>query len=107
MPENPSKIQIATFNANSIRTRLDQILGWMSATQADVLCVQETKVQDSDFPQEAFQEAGLHVAFSGQKSHAGVAIISRTPPRMSCAVLTMTVRPIAPGCSGHAFRASM
>lgn len=71
--------KIATFNANSIRVRLPQILEWMVREEADVLCVQETKVQDKDFPVAPIEEAGLHVVFRGQKSHAGVAILSREP----------------------------
>ena len=70
-------IKVATYNANSIRTRLDQIISWLDATGVDVLCVQETKVQDEDFPVDTFTEAGFHVEFSGQKAHAGVAMISR------------------------------
>lgn len=72
--------KIATFNANSIRTRLAQILDWLAREQPDVLCVQETKVQDSEFPAQPLREAGYHVAFHGQKAYAGVAVISRTPP---------------------------
>lgn len=74
------RFKIATFNANSIRVRLDQILEWMEREQADALCIQETKVQDKDFPAEPIREAGYHVIFRGQKSHAGVAIISREKP---------------------------
>jgi exodeoxyribonuclease-3 len=70
-------LKVATFNANSIRVRLDQILDWMGREEADMLCVQETKVQDKDFPAERIREAGYHVVFRGKKAHAGVAIISR------------------------------
>ncbi len=73
--------RVATFNANSIRVRLDQILVWMEKQAADVVCVQETKARDADFPQEAIEEAGHHVAFRGQKSYSGVAVISREEPR--------------------------
>lgn len=72
--------KIATFNANSLRVRLPQILDWMDHEQVDVLCVQETKVQDKDFPQAAIVEAGYHVAFAGQKSYAGVATLTRAAP---------------------------
>ena len=72
--------KIATFNANSIRTRLGQILDWLDREQADVLCIQETKVQDKDFPAQPIEDAGYHVIFRGQKSYAGVAIISKTAP---------------------------
>lgn len=70
-------MRIATFNANSIRSRLDIILGWMHTHQPDVLCIQETKVQDIEFPLEPFADLGYHVVFRGQKSYNGVAIISR------------------------------
>lgn len=75
-----TRFKIATFNANSIRVRLDQILAWMDREKADVVCVQETKVQDQDFPEDKIRDAGYHVVYSGQKSHAGVATLSRTPP---------------------------
>ena len=78
MPDDTLKV--ATFNANSIRSRLALILDWLRREAPDVLCVQETKVQDPDFPVTAFTEAGWHVAFRGQKAHAGVAIISREEP---------------------------
>ena len=73
-------MKIATFNANSIRSRLDAVLGWMDANQPDVLCVQETKAQDADFPALAFVERGYHVAFRGEKSYNGVCIIARKKP---------------------------
>jgi exodeoxyribonuclease-3 len=74
-------LKVATYNANSIRTRLEQVLDWLRRESADVLCVQETKAQDPDFPAEAFRESGYHVAFRGQKAHAGVAIVSREAPQ--------------------------
>jgi len=70
---------VATFNANSIRVRLPQVLEWMSRVSVDLLCIQETKVQDSEFPVGPIEDAGLHVAYSGQKSYAGVALIAREP----------------------------
>jgi len=72
MPDDTLKV--ATFNANSIRSRLALILDWLRREAPDVLCVQETKVQDPDFPVTAFTEAGWHVAFRGQKAHAGAAV---------------------------------
>ncbi|MBD3880452.1 exodeoxyribonuclease III [Phormidium tenue FACHB-886] len=72
-------MKIATWNVNSIRTRLEHILTWLKANPVDVLCVQETKVVDPDFPQAAFQVLGYHSHFAGQKSYNGVAIFSRTP----------------------------
>ncbi len=75
-----AKFKVATFNANSIRMRLEQILDWLRREEPDALCVQETKVEDKDFPAAPFEAAGYHIVFSGQKAHAGVAIISREPP---------------------------
>jgi len=72
--------KIATFNANSIRARLDQILAWLDTERPDVLAVQETKVQDEDFPTEPIVDAGYHVIYRGQKAHAGVALISKVEP---------------------------
>jgi exodeoxyribonuclease III len=72
-------MKVATFNANSIRSRMPAILDWLAKESPDVLCVQETKVQDVDFPAKPLEAAGYHVIFKGQKAHAGVAIISREP----------------------------
>jgi exodeoxyribonuclease-3 len=72
--------KLATFNANSIRSRLSIILDWLAVHNPDVLCVQETKCQDRDFPAEAFTSAGWRVVFRGEKSYNGVAIISREEP---------------------------
>jgi exodeoxyribonuclease-3 len=80
-------MKIATFNANSVRIRLDQIIAWLGRESPDILCLQETKVQDSDFPAAAFREAGYHVSFRGQKASAGVAIASREEPHnLSCGI---------------------
>jgi exodeoxyribonuclease-3 len=74
-------MKVATLNANSIRSRLELVLDWLRREAPDVLCLQETKVQDADFPAESFQDAGYHVVFRGQKAHAGVAIVSREEPQ--------------------------
>ena len=71
--------KIASFNANSIRARKEIILGWLDSEAPEVLCVQETKVQDPDFPAADFEAAGYHCAFRGQKSYNGVAVLSRMP----------------------------
>ncbi len=73
-------MRIATFNANSVRARLDIVLDWLNKHDPDVLCMQETKVRDEEFPLGPFQDAGYHVSFKGQKSYNGVAIISKTRP---------------------------
>ncbi|MEM9534075.1 MAG: exodeoxyribonuclease III [Cyanobacteria bacterium P01_E01_bin.45] len=75
-------MQIATWNVNSIRTRLAHVQTWLQSevgTTVDVLCLQETKVQDRQFPNDPFQDMGLHAYYFGQKSYNGVAIISRLP----------------------------
>ena len=68
---------IATFNTNSIRSRLHIVIPWLEKNPVDVLCMQETKVRDEDFPKEAFDKIGYNVICRGQKSYNGVAIASR------------------------------
>ena len=70
-------LKVATYNANSIRVRMEQVLDWLRREEAGILCIQETKVQDGDFPAEPIRDAGYHVVFRGQKAYSGVAIISR------------------------------
>jgi exodeoxyribonuclease III len=68
---------IATYNANSIRARMPIIERWLAGTAPDVLCIQETKVEDRDFPAEALAALGYRAVFRGEKSYNGVAILSR------------------------------
>ncbi len=70
-------MKIATWNVNSIRTRLDHVLQWLDANPVDVLCLQETKVIDADFPRSAIEALGYQIYTSGQKSYNGVALLSR------------------------------
>lgn len=72
-------MKVATWNVNSIRTRLEQVVNWLQENSVDVLCLQETKVQDPDFPRSAFEQLGYHLYISGQKSYNGVALISQKP----------------------------
>jgi len=72
-------MKIATWNVNSIRTRLEHITTWLSDNPIDVLCVQETKVVDADFPKAKLEELGYYAYFAGQKSYNGVALLSRAP----------------------------
>ena len=72
-------MRIATFNANSIRTRIPVILDWIQQHKPNVLAIQETKVPDHAFPVQIFLDQGLFVDFRGQKSYNGVAIISDHP----------------------------
>jgi exodeoxyribonuclease-3 len=70
-------MKIASWNVNSLKVRLPQVLDWLAASQADILCLQETKTTDENFPASEIEAAGYHVVFSGQKTYNGVAIISR------------------------------
>ena len=72
-------MKLATWNVNSLKVRLPQVLDWLAPHPVEVLCLQETKQQDSDFPQAELQAAGYHSVFSGQKPYNGVAILSREP----------------------------
>jgi exodeoxyribonuclease-3 len=72
-------MNITTFNVNSVRARLERVLAWLDRHAPDVLCLQETKCTDADFPFEAFRARGYEVAHHGQKSYNGVAIVSRLP----------------------------
>jgi len=72
-------MRIATWNVNSLKVRLPHVLNWLAANPVDVLCLQETKQQDVDFPQAEIQAAGYLSVFSGQKTYNGVAILSRAP----------------------------
>lgn len=73
-------MKIATWNINSVRRRLPLVLDWLAVHRPDVLCLQETKVQDHEFPILAFEAAGYHVTFRGEKSYNGVATVSLTKP---------------------------
>jgi exodeoxyribonuclease III len=73
-------VKIATYNVNSIRRRLPLVTEWLQQHQPDVLCLQETKVQDEDFPADAFRDAGYHATFRGMKGYNGVATLTRRPP---------------------------
>ncbi|MFM2080136.1 MAG: Exodeoxyribonuclease [Cyanobacteriota bacterium] len=72
-------MRLASWNVNSVRTRLEQVIAWLEQEQPDVLCLQETKVDDSLFPHAAFEALGYRCAISGQKAYNGVAILSRPP----------------------------
>ena len=72
-------MKIATWNVNSLKVRLPHLLGWLAEQQPDVVCLQETKQQDADFPHAELQAAGYHSVCSGQKSYNGVALLSREP----------------------------
>jgi exodeoxyribonuclease-3 len=70
-------MKLATWNLNSLKVRLPQVLGWLDRHQPDVLCLQETKLEDTNFPVDPIRAAGYQPLFSGQKTYNGVAILSR------------------------------
>jgi exodeoxyribonuclease-3 len=72
-------MRIATWNVNSVRTRLEQVVAWLQQERPEVLCLQETKVTDELFPRSAFEALGYEVEISGQKAYNGVAILSLLP----------------------------
>ncbi|MBK7423273.1 MAG: exodeoxyribonuclease III [Propionivibrio sp.] len=73
-------MKLAAWNVNSLKVRLPQLLEWLAAQQADVVCLQETKLEDHNFPQQEIEAAGYQVVFSGQKTYNGVALLARETP---------------------------
>ena len=70
-------MKIATWNVNSLRVRLPQVLDWLKTGQPDILALQETKTEDKNFPRADIEAVGYNVIYSGQKTYNGVAILSR------------------------------
>ena len=70
-------MQIATWNVNSLRVRIDQLANWLKTHPVDVMCIQETKIPDDEFPLQVLHDMGYHAYFSGEKGYNGVAILSR------------------------------
>ena len=70
-------MKIATFNVNSVKARLDTVLGWFKQAQPDVACLQEIKCETQNFPRLEFESLGYNCAILGQKSYNGVALISK------------------------------
>lgn len=73
-------LEVATWNVNSIRSRLDHVLTWLADHEPDVLCLQETKVEDELFPRAPFLELGYHLAIHGGRALAGVATATKVKP---------------------------
>ena len=72
-------MKLATWNVNSLKVRLPQVLQWLHDNPVDILCLQETKLTDDRFPVMEIEAAGYHATFTGQKTYNGVAILSRKP----------------------------
>jgi len=71
--------RLATWNVNSLKVRLPHLLDWLARAKPDVVCLQETKTEDTGFPLAEIEAAGYRVIYSGQKTYNGVAILSRGP----------------------------
>ena len=69
-------MKLATWNVNSLKVRLPQVIDWASRHRPDVLCLQETKLEDGKFPREEIAAAGYQILCAGQKTYNGVAILS-------------------------------
>jgi len=70
-------LKIASFNVNSIKMRLQNVLEWLESSNTDIILMQETKTIDENFPYLDFNKKGFEVTFCGQKSYNGVAIASK------------------------------
>ena len=82
-------MKIATFNINNVNRRLPNLLRWLRAAKPDVVCLQELKSTDADFPHRAIEKAGYGAVWRGQKTWNGVAILARNAEP----VLTRTALP--------------
>jgi exodeoxyribonuclease III len=74
-----STLRLATWNVNSLRVRLPHLGEWLAANPVEVLALQETKIPDEDFPREAIEQLGYRVAWYGQRTYNGVALLARAP----------------------------
>ena len=70
-------MKLATWNVNSLKVRLDHLLGWLAQNPVDIMCLQETKLTDDRFPVDALRQAGYEAVYSGQPTYNGVAILHR------------------------------
>ena len=73
-------MRLATWNVNSVKVRLAQLLDWLAAAKPDIACLQELKTEAAKFPRAELEAAGYACAVNGQKTYNGVAILSRAPP---------------------------
>ena len=73
-------MKLATWNINSLNVRLQHVLDWLAKHSPDVVCLQETKLEDARFPADSLRESGYHAIYTGQRSYNGVAILSRAAP---------------------------
>jgi exodeoxyribonuclease III len=87
----PPTLTLATWNVNSLKVRLPHLLDWLTTHRVDIVCLQETKLIDENFPVAALAEAGYAAAFAGQKTYNGVALLTRreTTPEASDVVAAL------------------
>src|SRR5258708_13799507 len=90
-------VKIATWNVNSIKARLSNVLAWLEATQPDILCLQETKCPAADFPLLEIKSLGYHVETVGQRAYNAVALFPREPARAIVTTLPAAPPPDAAG----------
>ena len=76
----PEPMKIASFNINNINRRLANLLHWLREAEPDIVCLQELKATDSEFPADAIRQAGYHAVWRGEKRWNGVAILARWTP---------------------------
>jgi exodeoxyribonuclease-3 len=72
-------VKLSTWNVNSLKVRLPHLLDWLGHEQPDIVCLQETKTEDADFPAQELSRLGYQPLFAGQKAYNGVAILARAP----------------------------
>src|SRR6267378_1095386 len=72
------RFRLASWNVNSLKVRLPHLLDWLAAAQPDVMCLQETKTEDANFPVAPLRAAGYQAVYCGQKAYNGVAILARS-----------------------------
>ena len=70
-------MKLATWNVNSLKVRLPHVVDWLTSAQPNVLCLQETKLEDKNFPLAEIEALGYRAVFSGQKTYNGVALITK------------------------------
>ena len=87
---------VASWNINSVRARTDRLLGWLDARRPDVVCLQELKCTDEQFPSDPVQPLGYHPVLFGQKTYNGVAILARAEPASGSSAASSTARTTPP-----------
>jgi exodeoxyribonuclease-3 len=85
-------MKIATFNINNVNKRLSNLLRWLKRSRPDVICLQESKCENADFPEQELQKAGYSAVWEGQKSWNGVAIGGACPATLPTAKLDTSKR---------------